>query len=141
MNILALIPAQGRLERRPPQKTSSYWPASLSSLIRFREARKSKYINRIIVSTEDDEIAQIARELGAEVPFVQSPVELALDDVLDLPVFQHCLRWLQENEGYTPDLVVHLRPTAPLRTVSHIDGAMNSLLHLPERTPCGPCVL
>jgi CMP-N-acetylneuraminic acid synthetase len=129
MEILALIPARGG-SKGVPRKNIKLLAGQPLIAYTIREARKSKYITRIIVSTEDDEIARIARELGAEVPFVR-PVELALDDVLDLPVFQHCLRWLDEIEGHTPDLIVHLRPTAPLRTVSHIDGAIEQFIASP----------
>lgn len=126
MEIVALIPARGG-SKGVPRKNIKFLAGEPLIAYTIREAQKSKYITRIIVSTEDDEIARIARELGGEVPFVR-PAELALDDVLDLPVFQHCLRWLQENESYTPDLVVHLRPTAPLRTVSHIDRAIEQFV-------------
>ena len=95
------------------------------------EAQKSKYITRLVVDTDDDEIAGVAREYNAEVPFTR-PAELAQDHTTDLPVFQHCLKWLEENENYVPDLVVHLRPTAPLRTVSHIDYGIEMLMNAPE---------
>ena len=83
-------------------------------------------LDRIIVSTEDGEIAQISREYGAEVPFTR-PAVLAQDDTPDLPVFQHALLWLKRYEGYQPDLVVWLRPTAPLRIVEDIEAAIQIL--------------
>ena len=55
-------------------------------------------VTRVIVSTDDEEIASVAREYGAEVPFLR-PAELAQDNSLDLPVFEHALKWLKENEG------------------------------------------
>ena len=129
MQILAIVPARGG-SKGVPRKNIKLLAGEPLIAYTIREARKSKYIARIVVSTEDEEIASIARELGAEVPFMR-PVELALDDVLDLPVFQHCLKWLRENQGYTPDLVVHLRPTAPLRTVFDIDKAIELFLASP----------
>jgi CMP-N-acetylneuraminic acid synthetase len=60
------------------------------------------------------------------------PPELALGHVTDLPVFQHCLQWLTRYQAYSPALVVHLRPTAPLRTVVHIDEGIELLLSSPE---------
>lgn len=103
------------------------------------EALRSKSISRLVLSTDDDEIARVAREFGAEVPFVR-PAELAEDHVLDLPVCQHCLQWLDNKEGYRPDIVVHLRPTAPMRTAAHIDQCVERLIASPEadsvRTVC-----
>lgn len=78
------------------------------------------------MSTEDEEIAQVAKAAGAEVPFMR-PIELAGDTVLDLPVFVHVLDELQRREGYAPDLIVHLRPTAPLRNPDWIDAAVQLL--------------
>jgi CMP-N,N'-diacetyllegionaminic acid synthase len=90
-------------------------------------AREASALDRFIVSTDDAEIAALARDLGAEVPFMRPP-ELARDDTPDLPVFQHALEWLERREGYRPEVIVHLRPTQPLRTASHIDAAVQILL-------------
>jgi len=90
-------------------------------------ALASKRINRVIVSTDDEEIAAIAKQHGAEVPFLR-PKELAEDMTPDLPVFQHAVEWLAENEQYRPDLVVHLWATAPFRKVEDIDQAIDMLI-------------
>ncbi len=92
----------------------------------IEHARASRCINRIIVSTEDNEIAEVARKAGAEVPFMRPDI-LAGDTVLDLPVFQHVLQELRQRESYTPDLIVHLRPTTPLRKQPWIDDAVELL--------------
>lgn len=89
-------------------------------------ARESALLDRWIVSTDDREIAEMAKSLGAEVPFLR-PAELARDDTPDLPVFQHALRWLAEHDGYRPDAVVHLRPTLPLRPRGLIDAIIQRL--------------
>jgi hypothetical protein len=68
----------------------------------------------VIVSTDDPEIAEVAKKFGAEVPFMR-PDEFAQDQTLDLPVFEHALNWLIEHETYRPDVVVQLRPTSPIR--------------------------
>ena len=98
-------------------------------------------MTRVIVSTDDEEIAAIARQYGAETPFLR-PAEYSQDKTADLPVFQHALSWLAENEGYHPEIVVQLRPTSPLRRVAHIDQAVSGLLEHPEadaiRTVCEP---
>ena len=71
-------------------------------------------MTRVIVSTDDEEIAAVAREWGAETPFLR-PAEFAQDQTTDLPVFEHALKWLEEIEGYHPEIVVQLRPTSPIR--------------------------
>ena len=86
---------------------------------------------RVVVSTDDEEIASVARECGAEVPFLR-PAELAQDNSLDLPVFEHALKWLKENEGYRPDVVVQLRPTSPIRPCDCVDNAISILLEHPR---------
>ena len=94
-------------------------------------ALQSTLIQRVIVSTEDEEIAAISRQYGAEVPFMR-PAELAQDLTPDLPVFQHALRWLKEHEGYSPELIVDLRPTGPLRRLETIDAVIHLMLRHPE---------
>lgn len=84
-------------------------------------------LTRVIVSTDDQEIAEIARQYGAEVPLLR-PAELAQDDTPDLPVYQHALSWLAEHECYRPDIVVWLRPTVPLRTVQDVEAALQQLI-------------
>jgi N-acylneuraminate cytidylyltransferase len=84
----------------------------------------------VVVSTEDPEIAEVARHYGAEVPFLR-PVELAGDDVLDLPVFQHAARALAA-EHYHPELFVHLRPTAPHREPQWLSEAVATLRDHPD---------
>lgn len=88
-------------------------------------------IERTIVSTDDEEIAQVAKEHGAEVPFLR-PVELAQDDTVDFPVFEHALKWLQDNESYAAELVVHLRPTSPFRRPGLIEEALAKLAEHPQ---------
>lgn len=89
-------------------------------------ARAAKSLDRVIVSTDDAEIADVARAYGAEVPFLR-PAEIAADDTPDLPVFQHVLATLAGTERYRPDAIVHLRPTQPFRTASDIDAVVDLL--------------
>ena len=77
----------------------------------------------MLVSTDDDEIAAVARTLGAEVPFLRPP-ELAQDSTPTMPVIVHALRWLEAEQGYVPDAVVLLQPTSPLRIADDITGAI-----------------
>ena len=72
-------------------------------------------------------LPQSPRAYGAETPFLR-PVELAQDQTTDLPVFEHALQWLEENEGYQPEIVIQLRPTSPIRPKDCVDSAVKILL-------------
>lgn len=97
----------------------------------IEHALKSRYIGRVIVSTDSEKYADIAREYGAEVPFLR-PAEYATDTALDIDVFEHALRFLQEKENYVPKLVVQLRPTYPIRNVDDIDAMIEYMQANPE---------
>jgi N-acylneuraminate cytidylyltransferase/CMP-N,N'-diacetyllegionaminic acid synthase len=92
-----------------------------------KSAHESKRLSRVIVSTDSLEIAEAARALAAEVPFMR-PQRLAGDETPGIDVIVHALEWLSNTEGYEPDLVMVLQPTSPLRTADHIDGAIELLL-------------
>lgn len=130
MNILAIIPARGGSKSIHKKNLSLIDGVPLVGWS-VRHARAASLINRIVVSTDDPEIAAAGREAGAEVPFMR-PAALAEDHVLDLPVFEHVLAELHSREGYRPDLVVHLRPTAPYRKEGDIDRAARMLLDHPD---------
>ena len=93
----------------------------------IREAKKSRLISRYIVSTDDDEIAEVARHYGAEV--LMRPAELAEDHTPMIAVMQHALKWCEEEEGEWYDIVADLRCTNPLKTAHDIDGAIEKLIH------------
>ncbi len=86
-------------------------------------AKFSREIDRIIVSTDSDQYASIAKKYGAEVPLLR-PKEISGDNSTDYEFFRHILGWMEENEKKIPDLFVHLRPTTPLRNVKEIDDAI-----------------
>ena len=119
MEILAIMPGRGGSKGVPRKNIKDMCGKPLLAWT-IEEAKKSKYITRIILSTDDSEIASVGKEWGAEVPFMR-PAELAEDSTPDLPVFEHTLNWLKENENYVPDLVLHLRINSPLRTAEDID--------------------
>jgi len=125
VQVLAIIPARGGSKGIPRKNLVRFRGEPLVAHS-IRHALESRRVTRTIVSTEDDEIAAVARKAGAEVPFLR-PEELAGDTVLDLPVFEHVLNRLDESEGYRPAIVVHLRPTAPHRVPAWIDRAVESL--------------
>jgi len=121
MDILGLIPARGGSKGIP---SKNIVPLLGRPLLAYtcEAALASQSLNRVIVSTDDPQIALAARECNVEVPFMRPP-ELARDDTPSLPVLQHAVKWLQENESYNPDAVMILQPTSPLRRVEHINGA------------------
>ena len=88
--------------------------------------RMSTHISRIIVSTDDEEIAGIARQFGAEVPFIR-PKQYASDRSTDYEFVNHAIRWFLENEGRLPEYWVHMRPTTPFREADTIDRALDSI--------------
>lgn len=126
-DILALIPARGGSKGIPRKNIRSFagYPLIAWSIA---AAKQSALVTRIIVSTDDEEIAAVAREWGAEVPFLR-PAELAQDKTTDLPVFEHALKFLEEVEGYYPGIIVQLRPTSPIRPQGMVDGAVSILLN------------
>lgn len=129
-HILALIPARGG-SKGIPRKNLRFLGGLPLVAHSVRHGRESRYVDRVIVSTDDEEIAAVSREHGAEVPFLR-PKEIAEDLTPDYPVFEHCLRWLEEHERYRPDIVVHLRPTGSLRTVRQVDESIELLAAHPE---------
>jgi N-acylneuraminate cytidylyltransferase len=125
-NILALIPARGGSKGIPRKNIRLFagYPLIAWSIA---AAKQSDLVTRIIVSTDDEEIAAIAREWGAETPFLR-PSEFAQDKSTDLPVFEHALKWLEDVEGYRPDVILQLRPTSPIRPRTLVDDAIRILL-------------
>ncbi|MFT4144605.1 MAG: acylneuraminate cytidylyltransferase family protein [Mobilitalea sp.] len=126
MNILAIIPARSG-SKSVPHKNIRLINGKPMLSYSIEHAKKSRYINRIILSTDSEAYANIGKEYGAEVPFIR-PIEYATDTALDIDVFYHCLTYLKENEGYHADVVVQLRPTYPIRDVEDIDAMIEILL-------------
>jgi YrbI family 3-deoxy-D-manno-octulosonate 8-phosphate phosphatase len=128
--ILALIPARGGSKGIPHKNIRSFagYPLLAWSIA---AGLKAVCVTRVIVSTDDEQIASVAREFSAETPFLR-PQQYAQDDSTDLPVFEHALDWLAHNEGYHPDVVVQLRPTSPIRPRDLVDRAVQVLLAHPQ---------
>jgi CMP-N,N'-diacetyllegionaminic acid synthase len=116
---LGLIPARGG-SRRVPQKNIRLLGGQPLIAYTVEAAEAATALDRVIVSTDDEEIARVARKCGADVPFMR-PVELAADDTPDIPVFMHALDWLAKEEGFYPELLINLRPTSPFKTGEVID--------------------
>lgn len=124
-NILAIIPARGG-SRGIPRKNVRLLCGKPLIVYTIEAAFSSKLINRVVVSTEDKEIADISKEHGAEV--INRPPELAQDNTPSLPVFQHASKHLEEMEDYRPEIIVILQPTSPLRIAEDIDRAIEEFL-------------
>jgi N-acylneuraminate cytidylyltransferase len=127
---LALIPARGG-SKSLPHKNIQLLAGHPLLAFSIAAAQAAEGVSRVIVSTDDAAIAAVAREYGAEVPFMR-PAEIAQDDTTDLPVFQHALGWLAEQERYHPERVVQLRPTSPLRPPELVDRALALLTAHPD---------
>jgi len=123
--VLAIIPARGGSKTVHKKNIR---PLAGKPLIAYtiEEALKSKHVDRVIVSTDDKEIARVARRYGAEVPFLR-PKSLATDTSPSLFVILHALRYLKKNEKYSPGIVVFLQPTSPFRKAKHIDAAIKKI--------------
>ena len=128
--VLALIPARGGSKGIPRKNIRAFAGFPLVSYS-IAAARQANTVRRIVVSTDDEEISAIARQYGAETPFLRPP-ELARDATTDLPVIEHALNWFEQAENYRPDLVVQLRPTSPLRPPGLVDSAVHILLDHPD---------
>lgn len=126
LNILAIIPARSgsKTVKDKNIRLINNKPMLAYSII---HALQSHFINRVIVSTDSEEYAKIAIKYGAEVPFLR-PEKYARDESLDIEVFKHALETLLEKENYRADIIVHLRPTYPIRNVEDIDNMIKLLL-------------
>lgn len=130
MKIMAIIPARSGSKSIPHKNIR---PLLGKPLIAYSilHGLKSKYINRVIVSTDSVQYADIAREYNAEVPFLR-PSELSTDSSNDIGFFIHALDWLEQHENYTPDICVQLRPTHPVRITEDIDRMIELLMSHPK---------
>ena len=126
MEVLAIIPARGGSKGLAGKniRLLNGHPLIAYSIL---AAQSSKYITRVIVSTDDEEIATISKNYGAEIPFIR-PTELAQDLSTDLDVFKHALTHLETTENYKPDFIIQLRPTSPIRFLEDIDSCIEKMM-------------
>ena len=125
LSVVAIIPARGGSKGIPGKNIIDL---DGKPLIHYsiRHAKESKFCDRVIVSSDSDEINKKSKDLGAEVLF-KRPNEISTSDTLDYPVFKHAINYLNKNEGWYPDIVVHLRPTSPYRDKTLIDEGIELL--------------
>jgi len=122
--VLGLVPARGGSKGVPGKNVR---PLAGRTLLEYtaRAARESGVIDRIVLSTDSAEIADAGRRAGLEVPFIR-PASLAADDTPMVPVIMHALSEI-ERYGWSPDIIVLLQPTSPLRRPQHVRDAVNAL--------------
>jgi len=132
MDVVAIIPARGGSKGVLGKNIVPFMGHPLIAFT-IAAAMQSKSITRTIVSTDSEEIAQIARKYGAEVPFLR-PTEFATDTSTDREFLVHAIHWFIEHEGVAPECFVHLRPTSPLRESALIDQAIELIQQNPQAT-------
>ena len=120
--ILGIITARGGSKGIPGKNIKELAGKPLIAYT-IKAAKESGVFDRVILSTDDEKIAEVARLHGCEVPFMR-PAELAKDDTPTMPVIRHALDWLKVNEKYEPEAVMILQPTSPLRRDFHIREAV-----------------
>lgn len=120
---VCIIPARGGSKAIPKKNIRMVAGHPLISWV-IRTAQKAKSLDRIIVSTNDREIAEIAAKYDAEVPFIR-PEELSRDDTPGIAPIIHAAQWLERNQDYKPDYILCLQPTSPLLSVEDINGAVS----------------
>ena len=125
-HVVAIIPARSGSKGLPGKNIR---PLAGKPLIAYsiQAAKASPYVDRVLVTTDDPQIAAVAAQWGAEVPFLR-PTELAQDATPTEPVLAHAVEWLESNEGYRVDIVLFLQPTDVFRKRAMIDGVIKPLL-------------
>ena len=126
LRVVAVVPARGGYDEVPYLNIKKLGPIPLIAHT-LQQAKKSRYIDRILVSTDDDQVAEVARQYGAEAPF-RRPAELSGKIPLLKPVVTHAVDFWEKREGYRIDIVVTLQATSPFRTAEQIDAAIDKLI-------------
>ena len=125
LKILAIIPGRGGSKGIPSKNIQKLGELPLIAHT-IKSAKNSTKVNRIIVSTDNKKIAKIAREYGADVPFLR-PKKFSRDSSSTLDVVEHTIHYLQKVENYTPDIIIILLPTSPFRSPDLIDKSIRLL--------------
>jgi len=123
--VLAIIPARGGSKGLPGKNIKELCGKPLI-VWTIEQTKSCSDIDRVVVSTDDENIADVAKKHGAEVPFMRS-VELASDTASSMDVIFHTVGWLKKHENYHPEYILLLQPTSPLRTAKDIERAIQTL--------------
>jgi len=130
LKILGIIGARSGSKGVPDKNIRPLAGKPLMAWI-IEAAKKSKYLDRLIVSTDSSKYAAVAKQYGAEAPFLR-PAELAADHSVDFDYVRQAVEWLEQNEGYRPDIILRMLPTVPFQTAEDIDLCIEELLKDPE---------
>ena len=122
VKVLAVITARGGSKGLPGKNIIDLGGKPLIQYS-IDAAKRARFVDRVVVSTDDEEIARVSKKCGAQVPFIR-PQELAGDTSAHIPVVQHAVQYLIDNEDYKADYVLLLQPTSPFRTAEDIDAAI-----------------
>lgn len=125
-NILGIITARGGSKGIPGKNIKLLGGKPLIAYT-IDAAKKSTLVSHLIVSTDDEEIAEVCRQHGADVPFMR-PKELALDNTPHVPVVQHAVSFFEEKNNIKVDFIVILQPTSPFRTADDLDMTIQKLI-------------
>ncbi len=136
MNVLTIIPARGGSKSVPNKNIRMLHGKPLIAWT-IEAAKAAKLTGRVIVSTDSEEIAKIAREYGAEVPFLR-PAEISQDLSTDIEFVLHALEFFEREEGWIPDIVARFSPTTPLRSSALMDEAIQKLIDSPDADSVRP---
>ena len=125
-NVVAIIPARGG-SKELPKKNIKILAGKPLIAWSIEAAKECSLVDRVIVSTEDHEIAEVAKNFGAEVPFLR-PSEFATDEILVEKALAHTIGWLEENENYITDIVLYLQPTDIFRRKNMLLSVIRALI-------------
>ena len=132
MNILGIVGARSGSKSIPHKNIRPLAGKPLMAWI-IEAAKQSKYITRLVLTTDSPEYAQIGRTYGAEAPFLR-PAELATDTASDIDFLTHAVSWFEEHEKWKADIILRLPPTTPLCKTETIDACIELLLNDPSAT-------
>lgn len=132
MNILGVVGARSGSKSIPHKNIKLLLDKPLMAWI-IEAAKQSKYITRLILSTDSEEYAAIGRQYGVQTPFLR-PAEFANDSASDIDFLTHAVTWLENNKNWKADIILRLPPTTPLCTAANIDACIELLINDPEAT-------
>ena len=136
-SLLAIIPARGGSKGFPGKNIKKLCGKPLIAWS-IEQAKSCDNIDRIVISTDDESIANVAKQYGTEVPFMR-PAELATDTASTVDVIFHVFDWYKKYEDFEPEYILLLQPTSPLRAVTDIKGAIQTLKDKDARAVVSVC--
>lgn len=135
--ILLIITARGGSKRLPGKNTRLINGKPMIAYA-IEAAKKSKYVDRVIVSTDDEKTAKISKKFGAEIPFMR-PAELATDTASSLAVLQHAVNWMESKEGFKADIIALIQPTSPLVLAEDVDATIEKMIYTKSNSSFSVC--